>query len=76
MQKHANRPGDVLDGVKFSGKTANQDAQKIIEEILKSPNRVIDPIIEKGGYRIYDAVARRCFDVSRTGIFNGFRKAP
>jgi hypothetical protein len=76
LQKHADRFGEALSDIKFSGKTANRDAQKIIEEILKSPNRVIEPIIEKGGYRVYDSVTKQCFDVSRTGIFNGFRKAP
>ena len=73
LQKHAGRAGSAFQKVKFSGKTANADAAKIVEEIMNSSNQVIKAA-EQGGYEVYDTVSGMGFAVSREGLFNGFRE--
>ena len=72
LQKHAGRAGSAFSDVQFSGKTANQDAMRVIKEIMNSKNRAIrtNP---NGTTDIYDGVSRRGFNISRKGLFNGFR---
>jgi len=72
LQKHAGRAGSAFSDIKFSGKTANQDAMKVIKEILNSKNQVVE-VAPRGGYEIYDPIAKRGFSVSHNGLFNGFR---
>jgi RHS repeat-associated protein len=73
LQKHSGRAGSVFQDIKFSHKTANQEAMKILNDILNSQNRVIRSA-QQGGYEIFDAITRRGVGVSRNGLFNGFRE--
>jgi RHS repeat-associated protein len=73
LQKHTGREGSVFQSVKFSHKTANQDALNILNEIRNSKNLSIQPA-ENGGLRIIDKATGRGFGVSREGLFNGFRE--
>jgi len=72
LQKHASRVGSSFSDTQFSGKTANQDAKKLIKEILSSKNQVIKKH-PQGGYHIFDRVTGRGIAVSRKGVFNGVR---
>ena len=72
LQKHAGRAGSAFSDVQFSGKTANQDAMRVIKQILNSKNQVVE-VAPRGGYEIYDPITKRGFSVSRNGLFNGFR---
>src|SRR5690606_38181157 len=47
LQKHAGREGSVFQGVKFSHKTANQEGLNILNQIMNSPNKVVQQA--KGG---------------------------
>jgi hypothetical protein len=73
LQKHAGRSGSVFGEIKFSHKTANQDALDIINKIRNSPNQVILPA-ENGGSMIFDKSTGMGIGVSRNGNFNGFRE--
>jgi hypothetical protein len=72
LQKHSGRAGSAFSNIKFSGKTANQEAMKVIKEIMYSKNRVIQVTLH-GTIDIYDSVSRRGFNISRRGLFSGFR---
>lgn len=72
LQKHAGRKGSAFSNIKFSGRTANKEAKKIIQEIMNSKNRVIK-VNPNGTTTIFDEVSKRGFNVSREGLFNGFR---
>ena len=62
----------AFSNIKFSNKTANQEAMKIIEEIMSSANRAMQS--QKNGTTIvFDRVTGRGFGISRRGLFNGFR---
>jgi len=75
LQKHAGRKDSVFESIKFSHKTGNKDALKILNKIITSENRVFKPA-ERGGVEIYDKVSGQGFGVSREGLFNGFRELP
>ena len=72
LQKHIGRGDDAFKKIPFSHKTADQQAQEIIDKILKSPNR-IEKKATQGGWEVYDIVTKQGFGVSREGKFNGFR---
>ena len=72
LQKHAGRAGSAFSDVQFSGKTANQDAMRLIKQIMDAPNKRIAPQ-ENGTTIIYDMAIGRGFGISRKGLFNGFR---
>ena len=73
LQKHAGREGSVFQGVKFSHKTANEDALNILNNIMGSKNQIIQQA-KGGGQYIFDKTTGRGFGVSREGLFNGFRE--
>lgn len=75
LQKHAGREGSVFQGVKFSHKTANQEGLNILNQIMNSPNKVVQQA-KGGGQHIFDKTTGRGFGVSREGLFNGFRELP
>lgn len=75
LQKHAGREGSVFREVKFSHKTANEDALSILNQIKYSPNKIIQQA-ENGGTLIFDKPSGMGFGVSREGLFNGFRELP
>ena len=72
LSKHSGRTGSAFSNIKFSGKTANQDSMRVIKEIMNSKNRVIR-VNPNGTTDIYDSVSRRGLNISRKGLFNGFR---
>ena len=72
LQKHSGRKGSAFSNIQFSGKTANQDAMKLIKEIMNSKDQVIK-VNPNGTTTIYDSASRRGFNISREGLFNGFR---
>ena len=72
LQKHAGRGESAFSSIKFSGKTANQDAMKIIKEIMRAPNKRVVPQLN-GTTVIYNLSSGRGFNISRKGLFNGFR---
>ncbi len=72
LQKHSGREGSVFQGIKFSHKTANQEALNVLNQIIGSKNKVIQPA-ENGGKLIFDKRTGMGFGVSREGLFNGFR---
>ena len=72
LQKHAGRAGSAFCDIEFSGKTANQDAMRIIKEIMNSKNRNIR-VNPNGTTDVYDSISRKGFNISRKGLFNGFR---
>ena len=72
LQKHTGRANSSFSDIHFSGKTATEDGLKILRDIMRSKNKVID--IETNGTKtIYDKVSGRGFNISREGKFNGFR---
>jgi RHS repeat-associated protein len=73
LQKHSGREGSVFQTVKFSHKTANEDAMKIVKNIMESGNQIIKQA-KQGGYEIYDKTTGMGIGVSREGLFNGFRE--
>ncbi|MEZ0007092.1 RHS repeat-associated protein [Flavobacterium sp. 28YEA47A] len=73
LQKHAGREGSAFAGIKFSHKTANQDALNIVKDILFSKNKTIQQAAS-GGFNIFDKTTGMGFGVSRGGLFNGFRE--
>lgn len=73
LQKHAGRPG-TFQNIKYSGKTATEDAMNIVNEIVTS-KPMID--LETNGTKsFYSKATGRGFNVSRNGEFNGFRELP
>ncbi len=72
LQKHSARPGP-FQGIQFSHKTANQTGRRVLREILRSPNKMME-LQPNGTTFIYDNVTKRGFSVSRNGVFNGFRE--
>jgi hypothetical protein len=72
LQKHAGRAESAFSSIKFSGKTANQDAMKLIKEIMRAPNKRVVPQ-PNGTTVIYNLSSGRGFNISRKGLFNGFR---
>jgi RHS repeat-associated protein len=73
LQKHAGRPG-TFQNILYSGKTATEDAMKIVNEIVTS-KPMID--LETNGTKsFYNRTTGRGFNVSRNGEFNGFRELP
>ncbi|MCE6988871.1 RHS repeat domain-containing protein [Dyadobacter sp. CY323] len=73
LQKHAGREGSVFQGIEFSHKTANQEGLSILNQIINSPNVVIQKA-NGGGQYVFDKTTGRGFGVSRDGLFNGFRE--
>ena len=72
LQKYTRRANSSFSEIHFSGKTAIEDGIKILRDIMKSKNKVID--IETNGTKtVYDKVSGRGFNISRKGEFNGFR---
>ncbi|MCK0203251.1 hypothetical protein MWN41_09525 [Ornithobacterium rhinotracheale] len=75
LQKHAGRAGSTFEDITFSGKTATKDGIKVINEIIRSKNSLID--LEKNGTKtIYDKTTGRGFNINRQGHFGGFRELP
>jgi RHS repeat-associated protein len=72
LQKHAGRAGSSFSDIKFSGKTANKDGMKVINDILGSKDQMIQKL-ENGTKNIFDKATGRGVNVSREGKFNGFR---
>jgi hypothetical protein len=72
LQKHAGREGSSFSDIIWSGKTGNEDAVKILDDILGSKNQLIKDA-ENGGKLIFDKTTGRGVGVSRNGEFNGFR---
>lgn len=75
LHKHAGRDSSVFQNIKFSHKTANQEALNIISIIKNSPNQIVQPS-ENGGMLIFDKSAGMGVGVSINGLFNGFREFP
>ncbi|WP_346984948.1 hypothetical protein [Chryseobacterium sp. POE27] len=74
LQKHAGRAGSSFENVIYSGKTATEDAMKIVNDIVTS-KPMID--LEKNGTKtFYDKATGRGFNVNRQGEFGGFRELP
>ncbi len=74
LQKHSSRSG-AFKNIKFSHKDANQVGEKVLRDILNSRNRKIVP--EPNNTKtIYDLITGRGVNVSRDGVFNGFRDYP
>jgi len=73
LQKHAGREGSVFENIKFSHKTANKDGLNILNDILNSSSKIVEPA-ERGGFEIYDTITKKGVAVSREGLFNGFRE--
>ena len=72
LQKHTSRANLSFSDIHFSRKTATEDGLKILRDIMRSKNKVID--IETNGTKtVYDKVSGRGFNISREGKFNGFR---
>lgn len=72
LQKHTRRINSTFSDIHFSRKTATEDGLKILRDIMRSKNKVID--IETNGTKtVYDKVSGRGFSISREGKFNGFR---
>jgi len=74
LQKHAGREGSVFKNIKFSHKTGNQDALDIIQDIINSPNKIIQKAPNGNGSWIFDKTTGRGFAVTKEGVFNGFRE--
>ena len=74
LQKHASREGSVFKDIKFSHKTANQDALDVIQDIINSPNKIIQKAPNGNGSWIFDKTTGRGFAVTKEGLFNGFRE--
>jgi RHS repeat-associated protein len=72
LEKHAGRKGSSFSNIKFSHKTADDEAFKIVNDILSSKNKLIKEA-EIGGQLIFDKSTGRGIGVSRNGEFNGFR---
>ncbi|HBT73484.1 MAG TPA: hypothetical protein DEB37_14915 [Lysinibacillus sp.] len=65
LQKHAGRAGSSFENVIYSGKTATDDAMKIVNDIVTS-KPMID--LEKNGTKtFYDKATGRGFNVNRQG---------
>jgi len=73
LQKHAGREGSAFQIAKFSHKTANDEGLGILNQIINSPNKVIQQA-KGGGQLVFDKTTGRGFGVSREGLFNGFRE--
>ena len=72
LQKHAGRANSSFSDIRFSGRTATEDGMKILRDIMRSKNKVVD--IEANGTKtVYDKVSGRGFNISREGKFNEFR---
>ena len=68
-QGRANGP---FSDIHFSGKTTTKDGLKILRDIIRPNNKVID--IEANGTKtVNDKVSGCGFNISRKGKFNGFR---
>jgi RHS repeat-associated protein len=74
LQKHVGREGSVFKDIKFSHKTVNQDALDIIQDIINSPNKIIQKAPNGNGSWIFDKTTGRGFAVTKEGVFNGFRE--
>jgi hypothetical protein len=72
LQKHIDRAGSSFSDLKFSAKTATQDALKVLKDILNSEKRIIQKA-DNGTLDIFDEVTGRGVNISRKGLFNGFR---
>jgi hypothetical protein len=72
LQKHAGREGSSFADIKFSGKTGNEQGLEVLNGILKSENKLIQKA-ENGTTNIFDQNTGRGVNVSRNGVFNGFR---
>lgn len=74
LQKHSTRKGP-FSNIKFFHKDADIVGEKILRDILNSKHRKI--VYEPNNTTtIYDMLSRRGVNVSRKGIFNGFRGYP
>jgi len=72
LQKHAGREGSSFADIEFSGKTANQQGLNVLNEILNSKDILIQKA-ENGTTNVFDNATGRGVNVSRSGLFNGFR---
>ena len=72
LQKHAGRDG-AFSGVKFSHKTGNDQGLKILNDIMGSKN-ITTKTLRNGTRNVFDQNSGRGFNISREGLFNGFRE--
>jgi hypothetical protein len=72
LQKHVGREGSSFAGIKFSAKTATEEGLGILNDILEAKDRLIEKA-ENGTTNVFDQATGRGFNVSRNGLFNGFR---
>jgi len=74
LQSHIMRSsGSAFKNIKWSGKSGNADALKVLDNIMSSKNQIIKAA-KRGGYEVYDEVSGQGFGISRNGEFNGFRE--
>ncbi len=72
LQKHSSRKGSAFKDVKFSHKNADQIGEKILRNILNSKDKTIQKL-PNGTTNIFDKNTGRGVNISREGLFNGFR---
>jgi RHS repeat-associated protein len=72
LQKHVGRAGSSFSDLKFSAKTATKDALNVLKDIFNSENKIVEKA-ENGTLNIFDKVTGRGVNISRGGLFNGFR---
>ncbi len=71
LQKHSARSGP-FQGIQFSHRTANSTGERVVREILNSSEKFLRR--EANGTKtIYDLTTGRGVNISRQGVFNGFR---
>jgi len=72
LQKHAGRDG-AFSNIKFSHKTGNEQGLKVLNEIMGSKN-ITTKTLRNGTRNVFDQNTGRGFNISRDGLFNGFRE--
>lgn len=72
LQKHIGRKDPSFQGIDFSHINANELGEMVLKEVLESNNKRI--VAEFNGTNtIFDTVSGRGVNISREGVFNGFR---